>query len=428
MTKNWSRFPLAEPTGEDLANFSVYRLYEKSAIAGYGVLSGCEVTRTSSTAVTAASGTFTISGVSATFAGASLTGIAAAAATKHRYDLVYIDGTDSTLKIESGVEEVPDNAIDFLENYSPRPAEPTDTDWIVLAIIRVTEDGITESDFGTIEYATDCVADMRLSPAFAVDDVTLQVINGVASVKAMAGHASNHASAGSDPIKLDDLAAPENNTDLNVSALAHGLCPMYPNNTTTFFRGDGTYAVPGSDSTKINHSLATATSDFLVGNTGGGTFVKKTLAETKTVLGLGSAAYTASGDYATAAKGVTNGDSHNHVGGDGAVLNVAVWGPYRITHDGGATQAIVTTPALCEIDEIVVKCQEGSTTATILLGWAGDTDGLMTNAEAPKTLNLSKFIRFPTSEFTSATALIATVGGADTVGEWDVWLKISRYT
>jgi hypothetical protein len=40
----------------------------------------------------------------------------------------------------------------------------------------------------------------------------------------------------------------------------------------------------------------------------------------RTTLGLGTAATTASTDYAVAAKGVTNGDSHNHVGGDGAVI------------------------------------------------------------------------------------------------------------
>jgi hypothetical protein len=45
-------------------------------------------------------------------------------------------------------------------------------------------------------------------------------------------------------IKLDDLGTPDNNTDLNVTATYHGLCPMFPNNTTTFLRGDGTYAAP----------------------------------------------------------------------------------------------------------------------------------------------------------------------------------------
>lgn len=46
----------------------------------------------------------------------------------------------------------------------------------------------------------------------------------------------------------------------------------------------------------VKHSLATAVSDFLVAS-GAGAFIKKTLAEVKTILGLGSAAYTASTDY-----------------------------------------------------------------------------------------------------------------------------------
>ena len=451
MTKNWSRFPLAEPTGEDLANFSVYRLYEKSAIAGYGVLSGCEVTRTDVDEVTVASGIFTVSGVSKTFAGAVLTGISAAAVTKHRYDLVYIDGADLTQKICAGVEEVPDSAIDFLENYHPRPAEPTDMDWIILAVVRVTEDGITTDDFGTIVYATDCVADMRLSPALAVDDVTLQVIDGVASVKTMAAHASTHTSGGGDSIKLDDLASPENNTDLNVSTMAHGLCPILSNTVTHFLNGQGSFTTPSHTNLTSIGTNTHAVIDTFIASKAAVSGLASLNSSSKVVQDPANATATPtinkipiadglggklaadwipdlSATYATAAKGVTNGDSHDHVGGDGAVLSVAVWGPYRITHNGGASQAIVTTPALCEIDEIVVKCQEGSTIATVLIGWAADTDALMTNAEVPKTLNSSKFIRFPTSEFTSATALIATVSGADTVGEWDVWLKISRFT
>jgi hypothetical protein len=241
MTKNWSQFPPAEPTGEDLANFSVYRLYEKSAIAGYGVLGGCVVTRISADEVAVASGVFTVGGVSKPFAGGNITSIAVATAGYHRYDLIYIDGADLTLKTELGVEEEPDSALDFLENYHPRPAEPTDTDWIILAVVRVTDAGITDSEFGSVVYAQDSIADMRLGPALAVDDVTLQVIDGVASVKAASAHASTHKTGGGDSIKLDEFATPENNTNLNVSATAHGLCPIFPNNATTWLRGDGTY-------------------------------------------------------------------------------------------------------------------------------------------------------------------------------------------
>ena len=50
----------------------------------------------------------------------------------------------------------------------------------------------------------------------------------------------------------------------------------------------------------VRHTLAVAESDFLVGApTPFGTWIKKTLAEVKTILGLGTAAYTAATDYVT---------------------------------------------------------------------------------------------------------------------------------
>lgn len=57
----------------------------------------------------------------------------------------------------------------------------------------------------------------------------------------------------------------------------------------------------------VKHSLATAVSDFLVAS-GAGAFVKKTLAEVKAILGLGSAAYTASTDYLGAGATAANSD------------------------------------------------------------------------------------------------------------------------
>lgn len=64
----------------------------------------------------------------------------------------------------------------------------------------------------------------------------------------------------------------------------------------------------------ISHSLATAVNDFLVAS-GVGVFVKKTLAEVKTILGLGDAAYkntgTAAGTVAAGDHGHTQAQSHN---------------------------------------------------------------------------------------------------------------------
>ena len=107
---------------------------------------------------------------------------------------------------------------------------------------------------------------------------------------------------------------------------------------------------------------------------------------------------------------------------------ISVAGPVRVTHDGGLSQAILTSPALCEIDSIVVKCaQAPDGTVSLNLGWAGDADALMSAAEIPITLNGSMIIH-PNKELSSATAIIATVGGSGTVGEWDVWIKYSEYS
>lgn len=46
-------------------------------------------------------------------------------------------------------------------------------------------------------------------------------------------------------VKLDDFAAPEDNTDLDVSTSAHGLCPKLDNVVTNFLNGQGGFTEPG---------------------------------------------------------------------------------------------------------------------------------------------------------------------------------------
>ncbi len=293
MTKNWDIFPKAQPVGEDLANFSCYRLYEKSAVAGYGVISGCVVSRNSSSRVDVSSGIYSISGVSRNYAGGYISGITAAASGLHRYDLVYIDGADDTLKILSGDEDTPDSSIDFLENYVPRPAEPTDTDWVILAVVRVTDAGIENSDFGTNSYATGSVANMRLSPPFVVDDITLQVVNGIISVKSSAS-----------VTKLDDLLSPDDNTDLNATSSAHGLLMKLSNSSAQFLNGQGSWAAP-------NHT------NLVSIGTNSHSTIDAHLSSTSNPHNVTAAQAGA----APTAKGVTNGDTHDHSGGDGAQID-----------------------------------------------------------------------------------------------------------
>lgn len=63
-------------------------------------------------------------------------------------------------------------------------------------------------------------------------------------IAAFKDHSARHQSGGDDAIKLDDLAAPDANTDLNVSTTAHGLCPVLPNSATVYLNGTGAYTTP----------------------------------------------------------------------------------------------------------------------------------------------------------------------------------------
>lgn len=57
-------------------------------------------------------------------------------------------------------------------------------------------------------------------------------------------HASSHMYGGSDAVKLDDLAVPDDNTDLDATTGRHGLLPKLGGGSTNFFRADGTWAAP----------------------------------------------------------------------------------------------------------------------------------------------------------------------------------------
>jgi len=57
-------------------------------------------------------------------------------------------------------------------------------------------------------------------------------------------HGSNHHSGGSDAIKLDDLDAPDDNTDLDASQSAHGLLPKLSSLPAEFLNGEGNWAIP----------------------------------------------------------------------------------------------------------------------------------------------------------------------------------------
>lgn len=71
-------------------------------------------------------------------------------------------------------------------------------------------------------------------------------------------HASTHQSGGTDAIKIDDLAAPDDNTDLDASTTKHGLMMKFPGGTSNFLRSDGTFSAPAGGGDVIQDGSITA--------------------------------------------------------------------------------------------------------------------------------------------------------------------------
>lgn len=94
---------------------------------------------------------------------------------------------------------------------------------------------------------------LQLSPAYGSSANTICQGNDprLSDARTPTSHASSHQSGGGDSIKLDDLAAPDDNTDLDATVLAHGLLPKLGGGTTNFLRADGSWANPGGGSSPL---------------------------------------------------------------------------------------------------------------------------------------------------------------------------------
>jgi len=174
-------YPLFPPQNEDVVGFARTWWHLRQVGAGNGVLidsndpTGMKVTRASASSVNVAAGHYANKGIWKAYAGASpaIESIPAAAEGKHRYDSICVKLSDNTIVRVAGTEAVPDAAADFLENFTPLPADLNSTDYIELAIICVDEDGIRSTDNGT--YSVGGVCDTRPPFVFGLDDSTLKI-------------------------------------------------------------------------------------------------------------------------------------------------------------------------------------------------------------------------------------------------------------
>jgi len=174
-------YPLFPPQNEDVVGFARTWWHLRQAGAGNGVLidsndpNGMKVTRASASSVNVAAGHYSNKGIWKDYAGASpaIETIPAASAGYHRYDSICVKLSDNTIVRVAGTEAVPDAAADFLENFTPLPADLNSTDYIELATLCIDENGIRSTDNGT--YSVGGVCDTRPPCAFGIDDDTLTI-------------------------------------------------------------------------------------------------------------------------------------------------------------------------------------------------------------------------------------------------------------
>lgn len=208
-----------------------------------------------------------------------------------------------------------------------------------------------------------------ISVEFGTSSTTACVGNDsrLSDARTPTSHATSHQSGGGDAIKLDDLAAPDDNTDLNASASAHGLLPKLSNVVTEYLNGQGGFSLPPGSSGGTDVAVAD-------GGTGRSTGT--------TAYSLIATGTTATGAQQTLANGAT---TEILVGGGASAL--PVWttatgsgAPVRATSPTFVTPALGTPSSgtLTNCTGLLISGLTASTTlaigvGSIELGHASDT-------------------------------------------------------
>jgi len=156
-----------------------------------------------------------------------------------------VNGTTTT--IESTTVAVDDSLIKLAKDN-------TAADTVDAGIYSVYDTAGTDKYAGLFRDASDgkyrLFKDLETEPTTTVDTAgtgyavaTLVAdIEGTVGGVTITAHASRHESGGADAIKLDDLAAPDDNTDLDATSSAHGLLPKLSGSASDVLAGDGTWS------------------------------------------------------------------------------------------------------------------------------------------------------------------------------------------
>lgn len=141
----------------------------------------------------------------------------------------YLKG-DGTWAVPAGTGTVTSFAFNNANGFAGSVAFSTTTPWLTL---QVNPTGII--------YST-LVGGSNLLQGVAIPADATQFLNGSAA----------YAKVKDSDLSLSDI------TTNNVSSTAHGFAPKFPNNTTTFLRGDGTYAAPSASTSVYANGVDTS--------------------------------------------------------------------------------------------------------------------------------------------------------------------------
>jgi hypothetical protein len=112
-------------------------------------------------------------------------------------------------------------------------------------------------------------ADVSFTPTGGIESTNVaDALAELDSDKAAASHASRHRSGGEDAIKLDDLAAPDDNTDLNASTTSHGLAPKA---TAPATGNRNVHCIDNAETARKDAALFDATNPAALGTASPGT-------------------------------------------------------------------------------------------------------------------------------------------------------------
>jgi hypothetical protein len=209
-------------------------------------------------------------------------------------------------------------------------------------------------------------------------------------------HSARHESGGADAIKLDDLAAPDDNTDRNASTTAHGLLPKLDNNSAHFLNGQGGWTTPAGSGSVAADTIWDTKGDIAVA----------TAADTasKLAAGANNKVLTADSAQTTGLKWQFTKDVQVKVIADTATLT---------TGDGQAIFMIPASLGGCDLTAIAaaVTTVSSSGLPTVQIRNITQTADMLTTK-----------VTIDASEFTSLTAATAAVidTGNDDVASGDL--------